>query len=203
MVVIGIDLDNTIVQYDQIIYEVAIQKGLIPIDTLHNKTIIRDIFRVTGQEYLWTEIQGYIYGKGMGGARPFPGFIRFLKTCNHQNIPVYIISHRSKTPYAGGDTDLHETALNWLIQEKIAGSSDAIVPRDRVFFELTKEEKYRRIADTGCTIFIDDLVEFLISSLFPKNVRAILFDPFDNYPEDTRYHRRKSWDEIITQLQIL
>jgi hypothetical protein len=203
VLIIGIDLDNTIVQYDQIIHNLAVKRGLIPKNTQPNKTVIRNICRSQGHDHFWTDIQGYVYGEGMKDARPFPGVIDFLQSCRNRDILVHIISHRSEKPYAGGDVNLHESALKWLVQERITGFPGAMIPEERIFFELTKEEKHARIHATGCSLFIDDLAEFLVSDLFPREVKAILFDPYDIYPNHPAYFRLRSWDHLPDLLPIV
>lgn len=195
MKIIGIDLDNTIVQYDQVIYDIAIQRGLIPARTEPNKTIIRDILRSSGRDADWTDIQGYVYGQGMQYAHPFPGIIPFLQLLSNRGFSPCIISHRTQYPYSGGDSNLHQAALEWLIMKGIVGDSRAPVRQDHVFFELTKNAKYQRIRYQKCIIFIDDLIEFLVSDFFPKEVKKVLFDPFDNYHDHTVYTRITSWND--------
>ncbi|WP_373840293.1 hypothetical protein [Methanospirillum sp.] len=201
MKTIGIDLDNTIVQYDQVIYDCAVQRGFIPAQTPPNKTIIRDILRSLGREADWTDIQGYVYGEGMKYARPFPGIIPFLKSLSSCGFYPCIISHRTQYPYSGGDTNLHQTAMDWLVQKRITGFPDAPIPGCRIFFECTKEKKYERIKTEMCHFFIDDLIEFLIGDLFPLDVIRVLFDPFDNYPDNPEYLRMRSWDVALQVFQ--
>ena len=55
------------------------------------------------------------------------------------------------------------------------------MPIDRVFFEETKEQKLRRIADERCSHFIDDLAEFLGQPDFTEHAERILFDPWNRY----------------------
>jgi hypothetical protein len=192
--VIGIDLDNTIVQYDQVIYDCAVKRGLVPAGIFPSKTAIRDMLRFLGKEEDWTDIQGYVYGEGMQYARPFPGVIPFLRSLPGHGFCPVIISHRTMYPYSGGDTNLHETALKWLVQERITGFPGAPIPRSRIFFECTKEKKYERIKTEMCHFFIDDLIEFLIGDLFPLDVIRVLFDPFDKHPDNPEYLRMRSWD---------
>ncbi len=203
MKVIGIDLDNTIVQYDHIIYEIAVRRDLIPAATERNKTIIRNTLRASGLESLWTEIQGYIYGDGMHNARPFPGVIPFLRSLSNNGFSLCIISHRTQYPYSGENTDLHQAAMKWLIKEGIVGDSCAPVLLEKVFFELTKDAKYQRIRDQNCFVFIDDLIEFLMSNLFPKEVIPMLFDPYDNHPENMIQTRITSWDQAADIIRSL
>jgi hypothetical protein len=202
MRVIGLDLDNTIVRYDDLIYDLALERGLIPRETPQNKMVIRDLLRAEDREREWTGIQGYIYGTGMEKATPFPGIKRFLEALPSLGLLPCIISHRSKTPYLGDNTDLHQAAMNWLREEGIAGEQ-CLVSQEHIFFELTKEAKYQRIRQMNCILFIDDLVEFLTGNLFPSEVRPVLFDPWRNVQEKQGYFRVESWDEALSFIQEL
>jgi hypothetical protein len=175
--VIGIDFDNTIVCYDDVFARAAVDLGLVPPHAATSKTAIRDHLRAAGQEDRWTELQGTIYGPRMPDARPFPGVIEFFEACRVAGVPVAIISHRTRFPYLGERHDLHAAARDWLVRHGFHDPAGIGVPIDRVFFEETKEAKLARIADVGCTHFIDDLPELLAHPLFPADVRRILFDP--------------------------
>ena len=70
--VLGIDFDNTIVRYDELFHGVAVERGLIPASLPVRKNDVRDFLRQQDRERDWTELQGYVYGPRMAGARPFP-----------------------------------------------------------------------------------------------------------------------------------
>lgn len=200
MRIIGIDLDNTIIQYDEVIYQEAVRQGLISEDTPHNKMIIRDILRSQNHETEWTEIQGYVYGLGMHRAHLFHGVLKFLEELPSFGLKPTIISHRSKKPFRGGDIDLHQTASDWLMKQGITGDQGP-VRREDIFFEVTREEKYQRIREMNCCMFIDDLIEFLSSELFPAEVRPILFDPWSNIPDGAHSLIVRSWDDASSLVQ--
>ena len=174
---IGIDFDNTIVCYDEVFGRVAVEQGLVPPHAATSKTAIRDHLRAAGQEDRWTELQGTIYGPRMPDAPPFPGVLDFFHACRAAGLPVAIVSHRTRFPYLGERHDLHAAARDWLARHGFHDPAGIGLPIDRVFFEETKEAKLARIADVGCTHFIDDLPELLAHPLFPRDVRRILFDP--------------------------
>ena len=77
MITIGIDFDNTIVDYNAVFFKVANEEKLLPDDFSENKLFIRDYFRKTGKEDVWIEMQGYVYGCCMQDARLYPGVTRF------------------------------------------------------------------------------------------------------------------------------
>ena len=191
---VGLDFDNTIVSYDELFHRVALEQDAIPSDLPATKTAVRDYLRRQGQEDLWTEMQGYVYGRRMGEARAFPGVEAFFRTCWDRHIPVVIISHKTQHPYRGPKHDLHAAARAWL-----AGQS--FLPGDwvkqRVFFEVTKEEKLRRIARQRCTHFVDDLPEFLALPGFPAGTRPILFSPTQP-TEPPNLAVVRCWDELTT-----
>ena len=61
--ILGVDFDNTLVCYDSLFYRVALEKEAIPSKCAPTKRAVRDHLRENGLEDLWTELQGYVYGK--------------------------------------------------------------------------------------------------------------------------------------------
>ena len=198
---IGVDFDNTIVCYDALFHRVALEQNLIPADLPVNKSEVRNHLRRLGREPLWTEMQGYVYGARMAEAAPFPGVIEFFQECRRAGIPVSIISHKTLQPFLGERHDLHQAARQWLEQQGFFDPAKIGLPRDEVFFELTKEAKLQRIAQCGCDCFIDDLPELLAEPAFPK-IERILFDPADLYEAETQFFRARSWADISERIAI-
>ena len=190
--ILGVDFDNTIVCYDQVFHAAALERGLIPADLSQSKDSVRDYLRKAGQEETWTELQGYVYGPRMRDAQPFPGALEFLGRCAQAGLCVWIISHKTRHPYAGPQYDLHESARQWLA---VHGVHAAGLPPDHVLFELAKLDKLQRIGQTGCTHFIDDLPEFLAEPAFPVGVERILFDPNCHHPQQECFRRLCAWSE--------
>src|SRR6266404_4002307 len=81
---IGVDFDNTIVCYDEVFHHAAVKQGLVPAETPVVKDAVRDYLRRSGQEDLWTELQGFVYGACMAGAAPFPGVLDFFACCRQR-----------------------------------------------------------------------------------------------------------------------
>ena len=193
---IGIDLDNTIVCYDRIIHAAAVDRKLIPLGVPVSKGAVRDHLRHAGTEEAWTELQGHVYGLGMRDATPFPGVAEFLGRCVNLGIRTCIISHRTRRPFRGPPYDLHLAAREWLESHGFFDETRIGLRQDRVYLELTKEDKLRRIAQLGCDRFVDDLPEFLDEPAFPKGVRRILFDPTNAYQRRQSCRRVSSWKQI-------
>lgn len=192
---IGVDFDNTLVNYDDVFHRVALEQGAIPADTPQSKLAVRDFLRRAGREALWTEMQGAVYGTRMDEVRAYPGALEFLGWAAQSGISVCIISHKTRHPFIGPRHDLHDAAKRWVARH-MAYDGRAIVDEASVFFELTKEEKIARIKACGCDYYIDDLPEILLAEGFPSRVRRILFDPDGHHqPVDGLLHVH-SWGEI-------
>lgn len=184
---IGIDLDNTLVRYDDVFHRLAHERGLIDAAVPPVKDAVRDALRRSGREDAWTELQGCVYGPGMEHAEPFDGALEFLRRCRELGVAARVISHRTRTPFLGPAYDLHASARAWLARHGI--------DRD-VWLEETKAAKLCRIAELSVTHFVDDLPEFLTEPGFPDRVARVLFDPSGTHAADAQYSRMKSWPEI-------
>lgn len=193
---LGIDFDNTIVCYDRVFHQIAIERKIIPPELPMYKNAIRDYLREHGREEQWTELQGYVYGERMSAALPFPGVIECLATCLRQGISVYIISHKTRRPYRGPAYDLHQTARDWLQTQGFFDADRVGLLPQQVFFEISQEQKLQRIAEVGCTHFLDDLPEFLGNPGFPGQVERLLFDPNESHRTESRFARIRSWMEF-------
>jgi len=196
--VIGIDFDNTIVSYDDLFFQVTMEKGLIPSNTLKSKKQIRDSIReLTDGDIKWQKIQGVIYGPMMHKAKLIKGVYDFIKICNTKKNPVFIVSH--KTEFANYDntrTNLRTAAMKWLDKNGFFLTKRLGLSPDHVFFQSTRQDKINRIKSLGCTHFIDDLEETFLEVSFPEKVEKILFDPHDQYKPRPGVKICGSWDEI-------
>jgi hypothetical protein len=196
---IGIDFDNTIVSYDALFHKVAVEQGLVSPAIPVNKVLVRDHLREIGQEDRWTEMQGYVYGARMGEAISYPGALEFFQRAVNAGHDLAIVSHKTRHPYMGPKYDLHAAAREW-VGNHLVINGVPILPPQKVFFELTKEEKLARVASLRCDVFIDDLPEILSAPSFPKFVRPILFDPERNHQESIPSF--SSWSAIASELAL-
>ena len=173
--IIGIDLDNTLISYDRLFHQLALEQGLIPADLAVNKTEVRNYLRKQDREPAWTAMQGLAYGPRIRGAEIFPGALDFLREGRRRNWPMHIVSHKTLHPIVGEPIDLHQAARGWLDSKSI--HDQVGFPRANVWFEVTKSAKIQRIRDLQCEVFIDDLPELLLDPQFPASIRRILFAP--------------------------
>lgn len=197
---IGIDFDNTIVSYDTLFYKVALERGVIPAGLPQTKLAVRDCLRSQGQEDMWTEMQGYVYGARMDEAEAYPGVLKFLCWAHARNIAISIISHKTQHPFIGPKYDLHRAARLWIGQHLKDGLRP-LVPTENIYFELDKEGKLRRIKTVGCDYYIDDLPEILLAEDFPVGPQRILFDPEAHHDEVAPLVRVRSWNNIRRHFQ--
>lgn len=204
---IGLDFDNTIVSYDQLFHKVALEKSLISPDIPINKVAVRNHLRKAGQEDIWTEMQGYVYGARMEEASAYSGAIDALKFLKLQGHQLFIVSHKTQFPYAGEQYDLHQSSRKW-IASQLQLSDSPLIDHADVFFNATKAEKIQKIEQLECDIFLDDLPEILLAEQFPEKTKRCLFDP-EGHHSDIDYglinHHRswKSFSDWVLQLQDL
>ncbi len=184
--ILGVDFDNTLVCYEEIFPRAAADLGLTP-SGLRGKTAVRDHLQAQDRNDDWTRLQGVVYGARIGEAAPFPGAVAFLSRCRARDIPVAIISHKSRLPALGDPHDLHAAARRWLEENGVP---------DPASFHPTRAAKIAAIAAAGCTHFIDDLPEVFAEPAFPAGTARFLFDPADAHPGWNGGQRARGWDEL-------
>jgi len=174
---IGIDFDNTLIDYDQVFLTAARARGLVDPMFQGSKRDVRDaIRRLPDGELAWQRLQGHVYGAGIGDAVLFEGACDFLRRCRALGLDVFIVSH--KTRYGHLDPariDLRQAAIAWMAgQGLFSADLFGLAPR-QVFFEETRAAKLARIAALECSHFIDDLAEVFDDPGFPAGIERILF----------------------------
>lgn len=179
---IGIDLDNTLVCYDQLFWRLAVDRGWIPAGIPARKDCVRDELRRRGREDDWVILQGEVYGSGMTAAVPFPGALEALHAFRERGWTAFVVSHRTVTPVAGPPADLHECARRWLRERRFLDEMQTGLRADSIMFRATKAEKLASIASLKLDWFIDDLPELLLEPGFPADVQRVLFDPHQRRP---------------------
>jgi hypothetical protein len=202
---IGIDFDNTLANYDGVFHRVAVGQGLIPPDVAIDKTSVRDHMRATGREVDFVVLQGHVYGACMELVALYPGAREALAALRAAGHNLFVVSHKTREPFAGPRYDLHAAARSFLEVRGLTGEG-ALFPPDAVFFELSKEAKVARAAALRCDTFIDDLPEVLALKGFPVGMRAILFDPDGHYPDGRWqghfFERHRNWADICAALGV-
>ena len=113
---IGIDFDNTIVDYSDIFTKQACRLGWIKAGGKKTKQEVRDMIKkLPDGEMKWKKLQGLVYGKFITDASPFEGVIEFIQRCRSEEIDVFVVSHKTEYVEALEEkVNLREAALNWL-----------------------------------------------------------------------------------------
>jgi hypothetical protein len=194
--IVGVDLDNTIICYDQAFHRAALERGWIDPATPPVKTTVKDaVLEKLGNEQ-WTELQGYVYGPGLEAATPFPGVVDFFHTCASRGVRTIIISHKTQFAAAGPRYDLREAAMAWL---KTSDLLDLPVQSDpSVVFTATRTEKLHAVRRLDCATLIDDLPDVFRDPTYPRCTDFILFDPGHAHPAWDATRRASSWAEITS-----
>ena len=176
---VGVDFDNTIVSYDELMHSTAVAWGLVDADEPRHKRNIRDRLRQlpNGEDH-WRRLQTFAYGEGMARATPMPGVMDFFAYCRRLALPIWIVSHKTEfNNFGPPSVNLRRAALNWLeaqgfFDEPVTGLTD-----QNVFFEATREEKVAKIDSLGLSLFVDDLEETFREPGFPTGVTKIHYLP--------------------------
>ena len=200
---IGVDLDNTIICYDKLFYSVALEYGWISASTPKTKERVKKhVLESLGNE-TWTLLQVQVYGPRLNKAEPYPHVLDFFKACKKADIGTTIISHKTKSSALGEPYDLRTAAKNWLINNGFVDAKDTNLSDLNVCFYETREEKIDAISANGCNIFIDDLPEVFDDLSFDPIIQRILFDP-NHYHKDTKpYTIAHTWTELMSEVSLI
>lgn len=186
MTLLGLDFDNTLVCYDKLFHQLALEKSLIKESLPSNKMAVRDYLRSQGKDEEFTLLQGEVYGLRILEAEPAAGMLKTLSELHQRGIPMVLVSHKTRTPYKGPAYDLHQAALSWLEKHGFFAPDSLGWSRDQVFFEESKQAKVRRIETQGCTHYVDDLPEIL--EMLPSSIQTILYDPNSSHSNHKSLH---------------
>jgi len=197
---IGIDLDNTIIDYTEAFLYGARQLKYIPEKWLGQKIELKNFVQSHSDgELKWQKLQGKVYGQWIHHAKLYSGVFRFLWRCRQRDWETIVVSH--KTEFGHFDRDkisLRDSAKEFLNSGQI-WDSDGEGLLNELRFESTREQKIQTIAELQCDVFIDDLPEVLENNVYPLESRRILFDPVNQY-KTTALERVLSWDDAAEVL---
>ena len=98
MTLLGLDFDNTLVRYDSLFQQLALEKSLIDESIPADKTAIRDYLRSQGQDEQFTLLQGEVYGLRILEAEPAEGMLKALGELHQRGIPMVLVSHKPELP---------------------------------------------------------------------------------------------------------
>jgi transketolase len=195
---VAVDLDNTLICYDNIFVEAARAKGLVSADFVGGKQAVRDLVRTLPDgEQIWQQLQGEVYGERIGGAELYEGAEHFFRRCRSEHASVWIVSHKTRYSQAADGVDLQQAALEWLASKSFFEEAGLGLSPEHVFLEPTRDAKIARLALLNCTHVVDDLAEVLDDPAFPVGAQRVLFDPSNEASGRTCL---ASWRDIETEI---
>ena len=194
---IGIDLDNTIIDYSDSFlaafktFNIQYPKNLKNKEDL-KKFILYEIKDVK----LWHKLQGLAYGKFLKShGKLYSGVNLFLKRCKFRNHEVDIVSHKTvNAHYQDKKIKLRDSAIIWLKNKKLVGNKNNYI--SKVYFEDTKKDKIIRINENNYDYFIDDLLKILNSKLLNKKLNKIHFIGSQFLKDSTNLTQFNNWSQI-------
>ena len=176
MMKIGIDLDNTIINYDKA-FNVA-SLAVLNKKFSNKKSLKKNLNSKKNGSKKWMRIQGLVYGKHINHAEIYNGFLNFLIRSNFNKTNLYIVSH--KTKYGHFDktkTNLRDSAERFLVSKNILHrkNNKGFINASNIFFCETKLDKISKINELKLDYFIDDLKDILKHPYIDKKMVKINF----------------------------
>jgi hypothetical protein len=194
----GIDFDNTLVTYDELLAKIASERGLLDCRAADTKKSIRDrMRRLPNGEIEWQKCQALLYGPRIGEAKLIPGVQRFFKLARLRGLRIYVVSH--KTEFSSFDTtgvSLRERALAWMAGNRFFEPDGLDLTPSDVFFANTRQQKIEYIARLRCTHFIDDLEETFLDDTFPVDTVRVLYEPARQTAAPAGIQLMRTWQQI-------
>jgi hypothetical protein len=203
---IGLDLDNTIIDYDKAFGEVGAEIALLKADHgLATKDEIKAFLRTPPRvEEDWMRLQGQVYGRHIGRARLYEGVDACLRMLRKRGVRLSIVSH--KTRYGHFDAErinLWDAAMSWLEQNHFFTVDGYGLDRRDIHFSETRDGKIATIAKIGCDAYVDDLAEVLRDPQFPTRTQGIWFAADKKAAEGGGLKPYRDWKEIAQALAEL
>src|SRR5437879_1128769 len=95
---VGLDLDNTIIDYDQAFGAVGAEIGLLASGhRLASKDAVKAFLRTPPHvEEDWMRLQGQVYGRYIDRARIYDGVEQCLRMLRARGVKLSIVSHKTR-----------------------------------------------------------------------------------------------------------
>jgi hypothetical protein len=193
-VCLGTDFDNTVVRYDHLFRQSIEAMGVAIPNEVVDKTALRDLTRAQPNgELLWQRAQADVYGRRVCDAEMIEGFKAVVEACRERSVHVYVVSHKTQFAEQDRTLDLRVAAEGWMADHGFFDPQSLGFRREDIFFESTRTEKVLKIAEIGCTHFVDDMPEVLTDPDFPAQVKGIWFSETGTTSD---LNHARSWPEV-------
>jgi len=184
MIKIGLDFDNTVINYNKIYIFFNKRLNLkIAKNKINKNTVKRKIIENYSEHY-WTFVQEEIYGKFLHMIHPDVNFKDFILKLKKKKVKFYIISHKTKYSEFSKKYKLRNEALHWI-------NKNISYYKFNVNFFDTAQEKINFIKKENIHYHIDDLYDIFENKNFNKNCKKIFFNIKKNFDFNST-----SWSKI-------
>jgi thiamine kinase-like enzyme len=206
---IGIDLDNTILKYDEVFHFLALEQSWIDQDCLSDKDAVKKALSKKSKdssqsENRWQQLQAWAYGNHIEKALVFDGFFDFVRQAQQCGDRLFIVSHKTEFSNYDPSIPLRDAALNTLDQRdffKQFNDGGLGFEQQDVFFASSLDEKIQKIKELNLTHFIDDLSKVIDHREFPNETKGILFAS-RSYQETGGARGFQIWNDIEEYFSI-
>lgn len=167
---VGLDLDNTVIDYAPAYASIAEELGLTE---GRDRASIRRHLRRPDNDEGWRHFQALLYTRGLDCAQPAAGLLDFLADCRAAEVAVVIVSHKTPRSHEDGvGRDLHSPARLWLDRTVHA---HGLLDTDAVHLCPTRAAKVAMIGALSLPAFLDDLPEVLADPGFPASTLRLQY----------------------------
>ena len=174
---IGLDLDNTIINYDCAFIVAAKAFGLSLPDDVKNKIALYEFLNHEGRGHIiWQKIQGQVYSRFISThACLFPGVKRFLLHSQLLGNEVFIVSHKTENGHFDKEKlPIRKIALDFLEDNGLIGGQFPLV--SGVYFGSSRKEKIEKIVNLNLDWFVDDLHEVILDLQSAELLNKVFFN---------------------------
>jgi hypothetical protein len=179
---VGVDLDNTLIDYRGLFHRLALEEGWIEESFPRSKSGIKDrLVAEDGNDLRWQELQARAYGPRILEAQPHAGALEFLQEAEALGCELHVVSHKTEASALRPEIRLRDWAARWI-------SAKTRIQAERIHWASSRAEKVHRIAGLGCRFFVDDLHEVLEDPAMPRELLGLWFCPED---EASKPHPRR------------
>ena len=199
--IIGIDFDNTIINYDEVFYQFALKSNLINSSTPKQKVYIKNKIIKNFSEKKWTQLQGKVYSKGIFMASIFDDCLNTMHKLDKNGHKIIIISHKTKYPVLGEKFNLHINTKIWIKKNILEKKNFKNFSINDVHFNQTQNQKIKKILDKNCDIFIDDLEKVLFK--LPENIFKIIFVKRYTFKKNVNLIHIGNWKTIFSTINAI
>jgi len=197
---VGIDIDNTIINYESAFLLLSELIGLKVSNDSNAKELIKNSLKSRFKgESLWNFAQGLVYGPLARNAKLYPNCFDVITFLKKSKSKIFLVSHKTINPINKNLShfDLRDITIKFLQQERIINHMGPIY-KENIFFCDSIDEKVEKINSLNLDIFIDDLEEVLNHVNWPKKTFRLLFanNVKNKIINGDRHSFASNWNEI-------